>query len=53
MLLRLGIESLLNGVATGADVPGLLARGKINEVATKLLADLVGVRDAFLKMAGR
>jgi len=53
MLLRLGIESLLNGVATGADVPGLLARGKISEVATKLLADLVGVRDAFLKMAGR
>jgi hypothetical protein len=53
MLVRLGIESLLNGVATGADVPGLLASGKINEVATKLLADLVGVRDAFLKMTGR
>jgi hypothetical protein len=53
MLLRLGIESLLNGVATGADVPGLLASGKINEVATKLLADLVGVHDAFLKMTGR
>jgi hypothetical protein len=53
MLGRLGIESWLKGVATGADVPGLLASGKINEVATKLLADLLGVRDAFLKMTGR
>jgi len=53
MLGRLGIESLLRGVADGSDVPGLLAAGKINEVATKLLADLVGVRDAFLKMTGR
>jgi hypothetical protein len=53
MLERLGIESLLKGVATGADVPRLLEAGKINEVATKLLADLVGVRDAFLRMTGR
>lgn len=55
MLERLGIESLLKGVATGADVPRLLAQDppKINEVATKLLADLVGVRDAFLRMTGR
>lgn len=53
MLGRLGIESLLKGVATGADVPALLEAGKIHEVATKLLADLVGVRDAFLKMTAR
>jgi hypothetical protein len=53
MLERLGIESLLKGVATGADVPQLLEAGKINEVATKLLADLVGVREAFLRMTGR
>lgn len=53
MLGRLGIESLLKGVATGADVPALLEGGKIHEVATKLLADLVGTRDAFLKMTGR
>ena len=52
MLGRLGIESLLNGVARGPDVASLLASGKIKEVATKLLADLVGVRDAFLKMTG-
>lgn len=51
MLARLGIESLLKGVAGGADVPALLAAGKIREVATKLLADLVGTRDAFLKMS--
>lgn len=53
MLGRLGLESLLKGVATGADVPALLEAGKIHEVATKLLADLIGVRDAFLKMTGR
>lgn len=55
MLDRLGIESLLKDVATGADVPRLLAANppKINEVATKLLADLVGVRDAFMRMTSR
>lgn len=53
MLGRLGIDSLLEDIATGADVPALLEAGKIHEVATKLLADLVGVRDAFLKMTGR
>jgi hypothetical protein len=55
MLERLGIESLLKDVATGADVPRLLAENppRINEVATKLLADLVGNRDAFLKMTSR
>lgn len=53
MLRRLGIESLLSGVATGADVPALLAAGEINAVAGKLLGDLCGVRDAFLKMTGR
>lgn len=53
MLDRLGLENLLKGVATGADVPRLLEAGKVNEVATKLLADLVGVREAFLRMTGR
>ncbi len=55
MLERLGIESLLKGVATGADVPRLLAENppKINEVAAKLLADLIGVRESFLKMTSR
>lgn len=53
MLERLGLDPMLKGVATGADVPGLLAAGKITEVATKLLADLVGVRQAFLRMTGR
>jgi hypothetical protein len=55
MLERLGIESLLKGVATGADVPKLLAQTppKINEVAAKLLADLLGVRDSFLRMTAR
>jgi hypothetical protein len=52
MLGRLGLESLLHDVATGADVPGLLAAGRIHEVATKLLADLTGVRSAFVKMTG-
>ncbi|SRR5579884_2851524 len=53
MLERLGVESLLKGVANGGDVPKLLAAGKLNEVATKLLADLVGVREAYLRMTGR
>lgn len=50
---RLGLPVLLDGVADGKDVPGLLARGKIQQVATKLYADLLGVRAAFLRMAGR
>ena len=53
MLDRLGIRNLLKGVATGADVPGLLAAGELDAVATKLLADLVGVRDAYVRMLGR
>lgn len=53
MLTRLGVESLLHGVATGADVPALLAAGKVSEVGTKLLADLLGVRAAYLRMTGR
>ena len=53
MLENLGIEPLLKNVATGADVPVLLKNGKINEVAAKLLADLVGLRSAFTKMTGR
>jgi hypothetical protein len=53
MLERLGIGSLLKGVASGKDVPGLLAAGKVTEVATKLLADLMGVRQAVLRMTGR
>ncbi|HUO61006.1 MAG TPA: hypothetical protein VMU24_10085 [Candidatus Acidoferrales bacterium] len=53
MLEQLGIEPLLRGVASGADVPKLLEDGKFNEVATKLLADLVGVRAAFLRMTAR
>lgn len=53
MLEQLGITPLLRDVCTGADVPKLLDSGNVNEVATKLLADLIGVRDAFLKMTGR
>ena len=55
MLQRLGIESLLKGVATGADVPKLLAENppRITEVATKLLADLLGCSDAYAKMTSR
>lgn len=53
MLGRLGLESLLRGVASGSAVPALLEAGRIDQVATKLLADLIGVRDAFLKMTGR
>lgn len=53
MLENLGLRSLLKGVATGAEVPALLKAGQINAVATKLLADLVGLREAFVKMTGR
>ena len=55
MLERLGLPALLKGVATGADVPKLLAEKppRINEVATKLLADLCGCRDAYLRMTQR
>ncbi|GAC1640096.1 MAG: hypothetical protein NVS9B14_21460 [Candidatus Acidiferrum sp.] len=53
MLENLGITPQLKGVATGADVPKLLAAGKLTAVAAKLLADLVGVREAFVRMTGR
>lgn len=53
MLESLGIEPQLKGIATGADVPKLLAAGKLTAVAAKLLADLVGVREAFVRMTGR
>jgi hypothetical protein len=53
MLENLGITPQLKGVATGADVPKLLEAGKITAVATKLWADLVGVRAAFNRMTSR
>jgi len=52
MLQRLGLPSLLDGIADGKDVPGLLANGEIAAVANKLLADLVGVKAAYLRMVG-
>lgn len=50
---KLGLHPPLKDVATGKDVPGLLAAGKTRPVAAKLFADLIGVRDAFLRMTGR
>lgn len=50
---KLGLPALLEGVADGKDVPRLLAAGKVEQVAIKLFADLVGCRDSFLRMTGR
>ncbi len=50
---NLGIDVPLKGIATGEDVPKLLAAGKITAVAAKNLSDLVVVREAFLRMTGR
>lgn len=47
---RLGLAPLLEGVADGKDVPKMLADGKVEQVAIKLFADLVGCRDSFLRM---